>query len=317
MLRIGILGIGGVGGYFGGLLAEKYTGSGNTEIVFIARPPTAKIINEKGLRLITPEAERIIFPDLVSSDSKEIGLLDYLVCTTKSYDLEEGVASIKDCIHANTIVLPLLNGVDAKERISRICPDAIVIDGCVYIVSYIKEAGVIEKTGNIHKLYFGSDTAPANRMKELEKIFLDAGIDCILSGNIQTTVWEKFIFISPLASLTSYADLSIGEIRTNDTYNAKLLLLIEELKSIADAKGIRLPENIIDLTLKKIAKLPHEATSSMHRDFKKGGKTEYRSLTAYAADNGKKLNIATPEFDMILEEFKSREIINPLPSQTP
>jgi 2-dehydropantoate 2-reductase len=305
--RIAILGTGGVGGYFGGLLAEKYRGSNNVEIIFITRPGTEKGLRENGLKLITPQYEKTIFPDVVSSDPAKTGKLDYLICTTKSYDLEESLIPLKDCVTENTVILPLLNGVDAKERISKIFPLAEILEGCVYIVSQLVEPGVVRVSGNISTLHFGSDSSPAGKLKPLEKIFSEAGIECFLSEDIRKTIWEKFLFISSIASLTSYLNLSLGDILANDAHRQTLLALMRELKSISDAKNIGLQDDIVEKLLAKMQKLPYSTTSSMHRDFQKGGRTEYISLTAYAVKHGKELAIATPEFDKILHGFMERQ----------
>jgi len=305
--RIGILGIGGVGGYFGGHLASKYFDSDNIEIIFITRPFTEKIIKEKGLKLITPVNESIIFPALVSSDPNEIGALDYLICCIKSYDLEESLTSLKECINSKTIILPLLNGVDAKERIEKIFPSTEIIDGCVYIVSRLIEPGVVKESGNIHQLYFGTDKVPMSKLKKLEKIFSDASIECYLSDNIEQTIWEKFLFISSIASLTSYLNLSIGEILINEDHKQTLKELISELKLIADHKNIHLPDDISDKTLAKMQKLAYETTSSMHSDFKKGGRTEYLSLTGYVVEQGRLMKIKTPAFANILSTLQNPE----------
>src|SRR3989344_4396093 len=106
--KIAIHGIGAVGGYFGGLLAEKYLNSEEIEIIFIARERSAKVINEKGLKIITPDSEKIIFPHLVTNNPEEIGQIDYLICSVKSYDLAESLIPLKDCIHSHTVILPLL-----------------------------------------------------------------------------------------------------------------------------------------------------------------------------------------------------------------
>lgn len=306
--RIGILGLGGVGGYFGGYLADKYFQSDKIEIIFITRPATKKIIMERGLKLITPQTEKIIFPDLVTSDPDTIGNLDYLICSIKSYDLEESLIPLKNCITENTIILPLLNGVDSKERINKIYPLTETLEGCVYIVSRQIETGVIKETGNIHTLYFGSNTVKLDKLKELEKIFLDANIECFLSSNIEQTIWEKYLFISSIASLTSYLNLTIGQILSNEIHRQTLIELINELKLIADAKRIQFSESIIEKTIAKMEKLPFETTSSMHSDFQKGSRTEFRSLTEYVAILGDKLNISTPLFDKIVSEFKGREL---------
>lgn len=305
-IRIGILGTGAVGGYFGGLLAGHYFNSGKADIIFITRPATEKMIREKGLKIITPQGEKIVFPTLASSDPKKIGHVDLLICCVKSYDLEESLRPLAACIGAETIILPLLNGVDARHRIELLFPGATVWEGCVYIVSRLIEPGVVKETGNIHSLYFGSSNAGSAQLKQIENIFREAGIDAFLSDNIQQTTWEKFLFISAIASLTSYLDLPIGAILNNSSHKKMLLQLLTELKNVAAAKGIQFSDDITGRTILKMEKLPYDTTSSMHSDFQKGGKTEYHSLTEYVVKLGRELNVPTPLYDNVLEELKNK-----------
>lgn len=120
------------------------------------------------------------------------------------------------------------------------------------------------------------------------------------------TVWEKFLFISSIATLTSYLDLSIGAILHNPQHTTLLLGLLKELKMIADAEGIVLSENIIQKTLDKLASMPYDATSSMHSDFRKGGKTEVDLLTGYVVDEGRKLGIPTLNYEQIYNALRSK-----------
>lgn len=304
--RIAILGTGAVGGYFGGLLAGKFSGTGKAEIIFIVRPATKEIILKNGLKLITENEERIFFPDLVSSDANEIGKINLLICCIKSYDLEESLLPLKQCITPETIILPLLNGVDAPSRIKKILPDTEVWKGCVYIVSRLIERGVVKELGTGHSFYFGSDTASKHKLNKYNEIFREAGINSFVAENIDHTVWEKFIFISSLASLTSYLDKPLGAILDNQEYLQMLKDLMKELLKIAKAKGITFPDNIIETRIQKMKTLAYETTSSMHSDFKKGGKTEYKSLTEYVVELGKKLKIETPLFSLISEKLAKR-----------
>jgi len=304
--KIAILGTGAVGGYFGGLLAGRYLNSDEAEIIFITRPATEKIIREKGLKMIMQNEEKIVFPQQVTSDPKSLGKIDLLICCIKSYDLEESLKPLSGSITQQTIILPLLNGVDAKERIEKLFPATEVWDGCVYIVSRLIEPGVIKDSGNIRSLYFGSTSGSSEKLNQFESIFKDAGIDTHLSSTILGTIWEKFLFISPLASLTSYLDLPLGAIIENEDHKKILIQLLSELRSVANAKGIHFPDTIIDSTIAKMERLPYETTSSMHSDFRKGGKTEYRSLTEYVVALGKKLNVATPVYEKIAESLKQK-----------
>jgi 2-dehydropantoate 2-reductase len=306
--RIGILGIGAVGGYFGGLLAHKYHKSETVEIVFIARPKTAAILRKNGLKLITPDHQYTIRPGIIDNDPEIIGVFDFLICCTKSYDLIESLQSIQRCITAKTHILPLLNGVSASNEIRKTVPYASIIDGCVYLVSRLSEPGIVHEAGNIHQLHFGSKTIRPEKLKQLEKIFLDASIECYLSENIEKTIWEKFIYVSSIASITSALNSSIGEILSIENQKIRLTNLINELKSISDALQIDLPDNFTEITLEKISKLPYGSSSSMHADCLKGGKTEYKTLTEHVIIIGEELKLPTPFYSEISLELKKMTV---------
>jgi 2-dehydropantoate 2-reductase len=297
--RIGILGLGGVGGYFGGLLAKTYFKSDEVEIIFIARGETQKAITENGLKVITDDLETVVYPKLVSNNPDEIGKLDYLICATKTYDIEESLLSLKKCITLKTVVLPLYNGVDAPERIKKIFPENEVLQGCVYIISMIISPGTIRKIGFYEKLFFGSKTIPISKLEELQLIFKNAKIESYLVKNIEETVWEKFIFISALASATSYLNQNIGEILINKESKEIYVALLYEIEAVAKAKGLQLPTDIVDQTIIKLEKSPKNATSSMNRDLLAGNKTEVTSLTQFVVNEGLKYGVKTPLYEKI------------------
>lgn len=305
--RIGIIGLGGVGGYFGGLLAKAYSKSNDIEIIFITRGETQKAIAQNGLKIRSHDGEIIVFPKLVSDIPAVIGKLDYLICATKTYDIESSFESIKSCITLKTIILPLYNGVDASERIQNLFPENAVLQGCVYIVSMIVSPGIINKIGPYEKLFFGSKTVSSSKLKELHTIFQLAGIESYLVENIEEVVWEKFIFISALASATSYLNQNIGQILNNPVNKEVYVSLLKEISSVAVAKGLILTNDIIAQTILKLENSPQEATSSMHRDFLANRKTEVTSLTEYVVLVGKKYGVSTPTYQMVLDKLMAIE----------
>ena len=301
--RIGILGMGGVGGYFGGLLANAYSKSDDIEIIFIARGETQKVIAENGLKILSDDTEMVVFPDLVSNDAAIIGKLDYLICATKTYDIEDSLLAIKKSITKNTVILPLYNGVDAPERISTLFPDNEVLEGCVYVVSMIDSPGVIKKVGPYETIFFGSTTASISKMNALQSIFKNASIDSYLVDAIEETVWEKYIFISALASATSYLNQNIGELLNTPSSRKFYVSLLNEIAMIAAVKGLNLPNDIVFQTILKLEKTPQDATSSMHRDLMAGRKIELSSLTEFVVNEGLKYEIDTPTYQMVLEKL--------------
>ena len=299
-LRIGIQGIGGVGGYFGGLLADKYHESENIEIVFITKPETKTLLQDNGLQLILPEGSKTIFTHVLDAYEKTEPF-DLLINTVKSYSLEESLLSIKHLIGRNTILMPLQNGIDAAQRMQKLFPNNIVLEACVYIVAQLTAPGVVQVNGNMRKLHFGSDAVSAMMLKYLEQLFTEAGIECYLSPDIKQVIWKKFIFVSSIASVTSYLDVVIGKVLEDKNYRELLIKAMEEMQSIALAQNITLPESIIETTLSELEKLHYEATASMHRDFMAGRKTEFESLTKYVSDAGKELGIETKVYDQMVE----------------
>jgi 2-dehydropantoate 2-reductase len=308
--KIIIAGIGGVGGYFGGLLANHFYDNENVEISFVARGAHLKEIQKNGLKVIKGENEFIAKPYIATDNTSEIGIVDFIVIATKSYDLETIIKQLLPCINQDTIILPLLNGVDSKERIKNILPDNIVLEGCAYIVSRLKQFGVIENSGNIQTLYFGLDNIVNDKFILLENLFKVANIEAYQSKNISSIIWEKFIFISPTATATSYFDKCIGDVLSNKEHFETIMKLIEEVKQIAKAKQIVVSEDITEKTVKKLKALPFETTSSMHSDFKnKKSNTELQSLTGFVLSEGMKYNIDTPIYKKIHSELKKKSDI--------
>lgn len=305
--KIIVAGIGGVGGYFGGLLAKHFYDKEDVEINFVARGEHLKEIQKNGLKVIKGNTEFIAKPTLATDNPAEIGIANFIIITTKSYDLEKIIQQLRPCINQDTIILPLLNGVDSKERINNILPDNIVLEGCAYIVSRLKQAGVVENSGNIQTLYFGLDKLIDKRLLLLENLFKEANIEAFLSDNISTIIWEKYIFISPTATTTSYYDKCIGEILADKEKLKTAVALIEEVKQVAKAKEIIVSEDITEKTLNKLKALPFEATSSMHRDFKNNNpRNELLSLTGYVVYEGRKYNLEIPTYITTYAELEKK-----------
>jgi 2-dehydropantoate 2-reductase len=197
------------------------------------------------------------------------------------------------------MILPLQNGVQNYDIIQRHYPNSKVLQGCTYIVSSLKSDGMIECKGNIQKIFFGLDDVKIiDRLKELELIFNEAGIDAVYSTTIATVVWEKFIFISVIATATSYFNKSIGEILITELGAMFIHHLINEVCKVAQSKKILLSDNIESKIFDKIKLMPFETTSSMHLDFKKNkSKTELASLTEYVINEAKLLNLEVRTFN--------------------
>ena len=305
--KIVIVGLGGVGGYYGGMLAKKYTNNPTIDIYFVARGAHLKKVQEKGLTLITETGTFQIYPTLATDNVAEIGIVDYIIMTPKSYDLESTVDQIRPMVGANTVILPLLNGIDNSSRIRALLPETEVWQGCCYIVARLNEPGIVESSGNVHRLQFGYELKKTNeRLLQFENCLKDAGIEAFYHEDIMHIIWTKFFFISSTASLTSYFDVSFGALLTDKVRKSTLINLLEELLLVANAEGAKIEHAVIDKVIHQLEKLPFETTSSMHSDFKVGKTTEVHGLTGSVVKLGIKNAINTPIYEKVYKELCSR-----------
>jgi 2-dehydropantoate 2-reductase len=306
MTKILIAGIGGVGGYYGGLLSRYCENKDNLAVYFIARGEHLKKIREFGLRVKAENEEFVTRPTLATDNANEIGAVDYIILCTKSYDLDATIEQLRPCVGSNTVILPLLNGANISQRIRDLLPGTEVWEGCVYIVGRLIEPGVIESSGGLHDLFFGYENSTSGRLLVMEQLMKVAGIKATLSNNIRMIIWRKFIFISTTASLTSYFNVGFRDLLTDEYRKSVTLAFLHEVSAVAKAEGVVFEGDIIATTIQHIEKLPFGTTTSMHSDFQGGRNTELDTLTKIVIELGSKAGIAVPTYEMVYENLKSR-----------
>lgn len=298
-IRIGILGIGGVGGYYGGMLAKQFHHSESVDIVFVVRPETGMLIEKLGLKIVEDDHESIVHPAEIITNATNCKPLDYLICCTKGYQLEEALKPLSNEITSNTVILPLLNGVSASQIIHSIYPQAEVWEGCVYIVASIISKGVILVKGSNQKLYFGSLTKGNEKHQQFARLLKEAGIVFEYAENIEEIIWKKFVFISSLATITTKLDLSISEVLTNQEHRKLVVKMIEELMAITRAKNLNLGIDMMEETMKKMDQVPIGSLTSMLRDYRAGNPIELQALTEFVIQSGRELSVPTPVYNQM------------------
>jgi 2-dehydropantoate 2-reductase len=304
--KILIAGIGGVGGYFGGLLAKEYESSTEVEICFLARGKNLEQIKLNGLVIKEQTKEFVAKPSVVSDNTQDFGKVDVVLVCTKTYDLEETINQLLPAITDNTILIPLQNGVNSRERISKLLPNNVITEGCAYIVSMIEEPGVVRLKSDSHWLSFGRKEI-SKELEFVQELFLKAKINSKLSADIETITWEKYVFISSIASATTYFNANIGTIISDENQLEILTSLIDEVAQLANVKNITLRDDIKENILKKLSTLPFESTTSTHRDFiAKKAKTELDSITGYVIEEAKKEGLKVPTFELVKQGIEEK-----------
>jgi len=302
--RIAIVGIGGIGGYFGTRLCNQYSGDNNYDIIFIQRGEHLKAIKENGLKYITRNSEYNVSPSFAIEDTEGIGTFDVVFFCVKSSDLINSALSLSGNISKDTILIPTLNGVNNTQRIRDVYPDNIVLSSCIYVSAKITEPGVVKQFGGAGDFFFGYDCNNA-AFQHIGSMLKDAKIKASLVADITRRIWEKYIFVCSFASVTTAYNISMGEVIKNRETRELLINLIKELKEIAYHERVLLPDNITDSCISRAGIIPYEAKTSMQIDFELGKKTEIDIFTEYIVNKGKEYSIPTPHHCNILRKISA------------
>lgn len=298
-IKIGILGIGGIGGFVGAPLAKKYKDS-TTQIIFICRGATKNAIQKNGLIFESKGTKETIFPDLVSDNPTEIGILDVLIVTSKSYSLSEILTTYKDCIGTNTIIITLQNVVNAREIIRETLPElGQIMEGCIYVASNVKNPGHIQHIGGPGKIFVGGE----KENKWLIDLLTTGGLDITYVADINQILWKKYLFVAPVAAITSAYKVTFGQLLEEKNLMHILENMMIEIQSLARKNNINLTIEDIETSKDLLTKFPFESKSSLQLDFENNNQTEKAFLVDYVIENCTKNGIPTPFYESVNERI--------------
>ena len=307
-LNVCVIGVGGVGGYFGGKLAHTFSSKpdSSVDVFFVARGKHLEAIKQKGLVLKSSEFGSIpCRPTLATENMKDLPPIDLFLICVKGYDLMAVATSLRDQIKQNTVILAPLNGADIQERLRSKIKTGIILPACVYISSRIEEPGGVVHIGKAAKMIFGRDPdRPDYTPDELFRLFEESSIDYEWKEDASPAIWEKYMFIASFGLISARYNRSLGEILEEPVLREEVVQIVKEIWAIALNKNIALPDGIVDLSLKKATMFPRDTQTSLQKDIhQKKGKSELELFGGTIIDLGKKLGIPTPTTDRIYQEL--------------
>ena len=294
-MKIAIMGTGGVGGYYGGLLAQQ-----GHDVTFIARGEHMKAIREHGLRVDSIHGNFHIFPAKVTDNPIEIEPVDLILFCTKTFASKEAARQIQPMIGPKTTVISLQNGVENAEQIGAILGMQQMIGATTWISSSVEAPGVIKQVSQFRRIVLGElDGLITTRIQAIFTAFQETGITIELSNDILKILWTKFVFISAISSMGSLTRLQIGDYR--DVHEARTLMisLMQEIENLARAKNINLDQDVIKQSMDFIDSAAPHIRASMQLDVEAGRRSELESMVGVIGRKGRQLGISTPIADMI------------------
>ncbi len=293
-MRIAIYGAGGVGGYFGGVLARA-----GHDVTLIARGRHLDAIRSHGLLVRTPGGDFRTHPP-ATADPAETGPVDAVIVAVKSLHIPAVRAGIGPLLGPATLVVPLLNGVDAHEALLPAVGRERMGKGLTRIISEVAAPGEIRHIGVDPYVALAEwDGRASPRAEALVAALAQAGVHAEIPPDIDAALWHKFLFVCSLGGVCAVCRMPLGPVRANPASRDLLRRAMEEIAAIAAARGITLPPDAVDRALEIFDSFPPEGTSSLQRDIAAGIPSELDAWNGAAVRMGAESGVPTPVHSFI------------------
>ncbi len=304
-MKVAVYGVGGVGGYFGAALAR-----GGISVAMIARGAHLKAIREHGLKIVTPKEEFTVRPAAASDKASEIGVVDAVIVGVKTWQVPEVAQAMRPLIGENTRVLPLQNGVEAAEQIAAAVGREHVLGGLCRIMAWQAAPGVIQVGGLEPTVVMGEldRSELAGHARALMEAFERAGVKVQNRKDIQSALWEKWLFIAPVSGVGAVARANVGEVRQSPPTRALLQQAMEEVGAVARKRAVPLRDDMVARTLAFVDGMPAESTASMQRDVADGKPSELEAIVGSLVRLGKEAGVPTPAAEFIYAALLPQEV---------
>ena len=300
-MDIAVMGAGGVGGYFGGLLAR----AGNN-VTFIARGPHLEAIRSNGLRVISSNDGEFVAPGQATDQPADAGHQELVLFTVKMYHNEAAIQAIAPMIGPDTIVLTLQNGIDNGERLVDVYGPERVMIGSAYLEGRIAEPGVVTQ-GGPGAASFGERTPGiTERGERLLEVFQAANWRVELLENMTGMLWKKFAYLSGSAGVCAASGCAYGELRSVPETRSVIQEAIAEALAVGEASGAPLEPDSLEWSMNALDNFPATGMASLAKDFAEGQPVELEGLTGTVIRMGQEYGVPTPINNALYAVLKPR-----------
>jgi 2-dehydropantoate 2-reductase len=298
-MKIAVVGAGGVGGYFGGRLAQA-----GYDVTFVARGRTLEALRTNGLRVESIKGD-FHLPH-VQATEKLSEPVDVILMAVKAWQLDEAARAIGP---TDATVIPLQNGIDAPILLANHFTN--VLGGLCAIISFVVEPGHIHHPASEPSVLFGAlDHSPSERAEQLLEAFTKAGVKAEIPRDIHRSMWSKFLFIAPLSAMGAITRVPVGIWRADEELRRLTTRALEEIVALARAKHIDLGDDAVARTWERYDALAPDATASMQRDIMEGKPSELDAQLGAIVRLGEEHGVATPVASMLYHCLLQQELAN-------
>ena len=290
-MKIAVMAAGGLGGYYGALLAKD----GHT-VTFIARGAHLNAIRENGLTIQSVHGDLSVKPAQATENPAEVGPVDWVLFSTKTYDTESAARAMRPMIGKDTIVLTFQNGVDTGDQIGAIVGAQHVLVAPTQITSNIIAPGVIEQKSPFRATTIGEigGQGMTPRVEQIVAAFKRIGVDVSAASDGRVPLWHKFVFIASTAGLASLARTAPYDLFQLPEARVTLRTAMEEVETVGRALGIGMDADIVERQYQLSVNLKPGIKPSMQLDVEQNKRLEIDALSGAVVRLGAAKGLRVP-----------------------
>ncbi|MBQ5501105.1 MAG: 2-dehydropantoate 2-reductase [Selenomonas sp.] len=307
-MKFCIFGAGGTGGTLAAYLAM----AGN-DVTIVARGAHLAAIQAQGLTLQTNHRGTVQVAGIKACTAENYDdVPDVLFVCVKYYNIEDAIAFAKAKMTPQTLIVPVLNVFGTGGVMQEQLPELTCLDGCIYVMSEIKEPGVIYQSDKMLRVIYGYRPQQEEKLLEtaqkLEKVLNEADIKGHFSDNIIRDALQKFAFVSPAAAAGAYLAVTSEKFQQPGEARDLFSGLIKEVESLGGAMGVTFKQDLTEVGLKIMDALKAGSTMSMQRDIQKGRQSEFAGLVDRVVSLGHEYGVAVPLYEKISQWGKAQHL---------
>jgi 2-dehydropantoate 2-reductase len=290
-MRVGVMGAGAVGGYFGARLAQM-----GATVTLIGRAGHVNAIGARGLAL-TSGGVLTHVPVAASTEVTALADADVVLVCVKSTDTDAAASSLAPVLSPGALIVSLQNGVDNAWRIRDRVPQP-VVPAAVYVSAEMTGPGQLLHNGGgqivVGRVLAADDGAATGRLDRLVAGFEAAGIVCRRSEDIRVDLWTKLNSNCAYNAISALTELRYHHLASDSGIRDVMRLVTEENAAVAQADGVPVTAAALHDAVRRIAEVMPGALSSTAQDLQRGRRTEIDHLNGYTVRRGEALGVPTP-----------------------
>lgn len=299
--RIGIIGTGAIGGYYGLMLARA-----GFEVHFLLRSEYAAVARE-GLRVRHAQLGELHLPQVNAwCEAAAMPACDWLLVGAKSTANAELAPLIVQVAAADAKVVLLQNGLGVEEALRPLLPDSLhLLGGLCFICAHREAPGVVvhQSQGVCNLGYHSGPADEAQRLALLEQgvaWLREAGIESAPIADLAQARWQKLVWNVPYNGLSALLGASTRPLMAQADSRALLLALMEEVVAAAEAAGAPLPANYPQKLQAYTDRMP-DYLPSMYHDFAQRRPAELQAVYAAPLAAAAALGVEMPRVRMLYQ----------------